>query len=191
MKTLQIKAYTFEELSPEAKAIALDNYRDLNVDHEWYKYTIDDWKERLSEDGYLDADIHFSGFGSQGDGASFTAQMDLVKWISSRPQYTELLPLIEEGDITAIIKRTSRQYSHKNTCSAEVEVDYHVDKTEVNVLASALEDELEEDRIRLCEELYRELGQEYDYLTSDEAVAETITINEYLFTAEGERSAIL
>jgi hypothetical protein len=35
--------------------------------------------------------------------------------------------------------------------------------------------------------LYRQLEQEYDYLTSDEAVDETLVANGYTFTEEGRR----
>jgi hypothetical protein len=35
--------------------------------------------------------------------------------------------------------------------------------------------------------LYRQLEQEYDYLTSDEAVDETLIANDYTFTEEGRR----
>ena len=35
--------------------------------------------------------------------------------------------------------------------------------------------------------LYRQLEREYDYLSSDEAVDETIAANEYTFTAAGRR----
>ena len=35
--------------------------------------------------------------------------------------------------------------------------------------------------------LYRQLEREYDYLTSDDAVDESIAVNEYTFTAQGRR----
>ena len=35
--------------------------------------------------------------------------------------------------------------------------------------------------------LYRQLEQEYDYLTSDEAVDETLVVGGYTFTEEGRR----
>ena len=35
--------------------------------------------------------------------------------------------------------------------------------------------------------LYRQLGQEYDHLTSDEAVDETLIANGHTFTEEGRR----
>ncbi len=35
--------------------------------------------------------------------------------------------------------------------------------------------------------LYRQLEREYDYLTSDDAVDESIALNQYTFTAQGRR----
>jgi hypothetical protein len=35
--------------------------------------------------------------------------------------------------------------------------------------------------------LYRQLEREYDHLSSDEAVDESITVNEYTFTEAGRR----
>ena len=35
--------------------------------------------------------------------------------------------------------------------------------------------------------LYRQLEQEYDHLTSDEAVDEALVVNGYTFTEEGRR----
>ena len=35
--------------------------------------------------------------------------------------------------------------------------------------------------------LYRQLEREYEYLTSDEAVDDAITANEYTFTEDGRR----
>ena len=34
---------------------------------------------------------------------------------------------------------------------------------------------------------YRQLEREYDYLTSDDAVDESIAVNQYTFTAQGHR----
>ena len=48
-----------------------------------------------------------------------------------------------------------------------------------NVVTDALRD--------LANWLYRQLEQEYDYLTSDEAVDETLIVGGYTFTEEGRR----
>lgn len=52
----------------------IERHRDINVDYEWWRPTIEHFVERVNELG-LDVkfdDVQFSGFWSQGDGASFT-----------------------------------------------------------------------------------------------------------------------
>jgi hypothetical protein len=68
------ETYSFEELSPEAQKNALDNNRDLNVDYEgWEDGVAEGFKEDMREIGIDDITISYSGFHSQGDGASFTS----------------------------------------------------------------------------------------------------------------------
>jgi hypothetical protein len=46
--------------------------------------------------------------------------------------------------------------------------------------------DVESVRYSLCKWLYKSLNDEYDYLTSDEAIKETILANDYEFTIEGK-----
>jgi hypothetical protein len=46
---------------------------------------------------------------------------------------------------------------------------------------------IEDEREKLGDEIYKDLKKEYEYLISDEAVAETIISNEYDFTENGRR----
>lgn len=48
-------------------------------DEFWSEYTIETWKSALAQIGFEDADIAFSGFACQGDGASFTANVNMDK----------------------------------------------------------------------------------------------------------------
>ena len=74
-QTITKNFYLFNELSEEQKQEVLDRHRGYDVDHfEWFEYTIDDYKEILEIIGFYDIDINFSGFWSQGDGASFTGK---------------------------------------------------------------------------------------------------------------------
>lgn len=76
---------TVEELEPSVMEKVLTRYRDWNVDHEWWEFTYDDYKEKLENIGFEDPDFSFSGFSSQGDGASFTCKsIDVVKYIKSK-----------------------------------------------------------------------------------------------------------
>lgn len=69
------ETYSFEELSPEAQRNALDGSRDINVDYDgWEDGVTEGFKEDMREVGIDDIEISFSGFYSQGDGASFTSE---------------------------------------------------------------------------------------------------------------------
>lgn len=69
------ETYSFEELSPEAQQNALDGSRDINVDYDgWEDGVTEGFKEDMREIGIDDIEISFSGFYSQGDGASFTSE---------------------------------------------------------------------------------------------------------------------
>jgi len=54
-------------------------------------------------------------------------------------------------------------------------------------LQKKFEEALEELRIDLCQDIYKTLETEYDFLISDEAVQETIEANEWEFTASGRK----
>jgi hypothetical protein len=56
----------------------------------------------------------------------------------------------------------------------------------VNLQANQCEEALTEDAQKLSDEIYKELSDEYDYRTTDEAVKETLIENEYQFTLEGK-----
>ena len=71
----------FARLSPKAKERARDNHREGNLDYEWWDHIYEEWITELEEMGWRNPEINFSGFSSQGDGASFTADgLDFRKW---------------------------------------------------------------------------------------------------------------
>lgn len=153
----------FEELSEEIQQKVLDKYRYLNTENiEWYEYTVDHFKQELEiEYGFADVEIRFSGFASQGDGASFTGKIDdLIKFLSK----TGIEPSID-------FDGTRDRYYHERT----VKIDFE-----------QLEDEIEDWRIDKCHEIYKALEEEYDDLTSDERIIETIEANDYEFDEDGK-----
>ena len=90
-QTITTTLYTFQELldAEEAGQIdgkAVDKARcwlqeGNNHDSFWSEDVRDTWKQALDQIGFEDAEILFSGFCSQGDGASFTARPDLEKLV--------------------------------------------------------------------------------------------------------------
>jgi|688.fasta_scaffold40295_3 hypothetical protein len=70
--------FSFDELSPEIQEKVLSNYKEEyrdKIDSWWYEDVIENFKSGLEELGLENIECNFSGFWSQGDGASFTARV--------------------------------------------------------------------------------------------------------------------
>jgi len=187
MKTKIIKLYKFEELSKEAQAITIEKNYNINVDNDyWYEGIIDDWKEDLEKLGYFDPEIHFSGFWSQGDGAVFTAGVDIPKYIEEHDLKMKRLAKFVEGneEPEIAIERIDSGYSHKYTARTDYNLLIDLPKAVSKQLESLLEI-IENERLELCDSIYRDLEKEYVGETSEEAIKETLVSNDYYFLAEG------
>jgi hypothetical protein len=90
-KTITKEVYTFKELielekegrvSTKTLEHVREKLREWATDGSWwYECVFDNWKPALDQIGFENADISFSGFWSQGDGASFTASIDVRKLV--------------------------------------------------------------------------------------------------------------
>lgn len=91
-RKIEKTVYTFKELldaagDPESpvtsKAVqrAREWLQEVSTSYDWWDDTFETWKEALDQIGFENADISFRGFASQGDGASFTANVNLPKLI--------------------------------------------------------------------------------------------------------------
>lgn len=178
MKTLSINVYPVNELPEDIKTKVLNKYRYINTeDSYWYEPTIEDWKNELHKQGFPNAEIHFSGFHSQGDGACFDADID-VKHFGLR--FSELL---NEYACFRIEKtRQSSYYFHKNTRYTAY---YSTRKNNIDTYLKGLNESIESVRVELCKKIYSDLENQYNYLTSDEQVIEFLTENDYYFTENG------
>lgn len=70
MRIIETKIYPFSELPPKSQQKVCDDYRE-NL-HGWDFGTMEDAKQIAVYLGIVNCDIAYSGFWSQGDGASFT-----------------------------------------------------------------------------------------------------------------------
>ena len=188
--TQQIEIFKFNELDEKTKNKVLDNLRDINIhDDFWYEHVLDRYTEILEALGFYEVKINFSGFCSQGDGASFTAKFrhpknsedmrqiekKLKNILSLGPTYQVfknfiLAPLTkneidENGEIFEVYR--SGRYYHEFSIGCDCP----------NVLEVARE---------ISKMIYRELNELHDELTSNEAVIEAIGSNEYYFTKNGK-----
>ena len=201
MRTIEITAYQFAELSDKAKQKALEKMYDINVHDDWFDSVYEDFKmicECLGitlssrRSGKFDEPcIYFSGFSSQGDGACFEGSYSYVKGASKAirdhagldkelHRIADNLQALQKANfyqLTAGIENRHRGYS------ISVDVNRYDDKA----ISEATEDAVKELMNDLCSWLYKSLESEYDYMTSDAAIIETIEANEYEFDENGKR----
>jgi hypothetical protein len=201
--TQTYNVYTFDELSKESQQKAIEKNYDFNVSESWWsECVIDDRTAKLIEHGFNDAKILYSGFGSQGDGACFTATLDndgLLQFLTKTKElakYPALVRAIKKETIYCNIKIThSFNYLHaysttlgefitNNTMpppklQKEYEQWYESfdGKCERGGSIGWYYDE--------CNDIYRHLEREYDYQTSDEAIGGSLIANEMTFLENG------
>ena len=202
MQTKTITTYSFAELSDESKETARSWWREHGLDYEWYDCTIDDAKMCGALLG-IDIDkIYFSGFWSQGDGASFESNYRYKPgWRKALRKHAGGDDLKELERIGVELQRAQRFASYQITASTRQHGHYMrgmVVDVELGDPPGGDGWPTLEGRPHLWEEpvkdalndfahwVYRSLEKEYKYLDSDEYVDEMLTINEYDFTAEGK-----
>ena len=209
-QVIEITVYTIDELSDAAKEAARAWYRESCLDYEWYDFVYEDFGTiceilgvtlatspvRLYGGGTRDKpQVWFTGFSSQGDGASFAGSYSHAKGPAQAirahaPKDDELYRIADA--LQAIQRRNLFQlhasiaqrgrYCHENTMSIDVERDSPTWQPPTD----DAEDTVIEAMRDLARWLYRQLRAEYEHLTSDEAIDETLAANESTFTAAGE-----
>ena len=204
-RTLETTVYQYVELTPEAQAKARAWFRRLESQDFNVEYVLEDADRMAGILGIAidrrtvklygggtrqEPDIAWSGFYSQGDGASFIGtyayKPGALKAITAEAPTDERLHAIAKGlqdvqarhayRVTAGIGRSSHQSVHEHSVSIDVE---YADGADVEAVQEALRD--------FMRWIYRQLEQEYEYRLSDDVIAETIEANEYEFTVEGGR----
>lgn len=119
-KTIEVEVYKYGELSESAQQKAREWYLE-GMDYEWwdsvYEMAIEDGKEK----GFYIDKIYFSGFCSQGDGASWVGQVDVRQWLEEYGVdsigMSAWCQLIQEGIVTMHCKvvANNSHYCHEST----------------------------------------------------------------------------
>lgn len=177
----------FNELNAQQQAKALDKHRDINVDFDgWCEHVTAEHHDKLKAVGFEDIESAYSGFCSQGDGASFTADnVDIEKFLraTSRWSHYRLLhELIKGKDISCKVVRGSSRYFHSNTTSAEMDGDWQNDLSQKQQsLYDKLQVEIDAYITAAGDAYYSDLDKCYYDLISDANVKESIIANDMDF----------
>lgn len=170
MKTIEIKLYKFDELPEDIQDKVVQNYSDINTAYEWWSFTCEDAKQIGIEITSFDLD--------RGN----YCELDNIK------DLTTVADLIIEnhGENTDTYKLAETFLKERDEIIDSAERDENgdfVDEYQVDSGLDDLEDSFKKD---LSECYLSMLKKEYEYLSSDDAIIETIRVNEYDFTADGK-----
>ena len=197
MRTIETTVYTYTDLpTDEAKEKAREWYcENVATTHKWWDYVYEDAKAIGAIIGFRIEDIRFSGFWSQGDGASFSGSYYYAPgWREKLRGYcpTETVPAAI-GDTLQAIQRPRRyrlqsritasgpHYVHDGMMQAETELD------DDGYATSEENQAIRECARQFARWIYERLEADYEYLVSDENAADCIVANEYEFTEDGRR----
>lgn len=204
------KTYSFDELTPEAQENAISLNREKSIEgFDWWEDLTSKFENELSEIGLTDFDIQFSGFNSQGDGASFTGRViDNKKFLTALElnpfrgkniglkKFDDAFDEFCENIYITIQRDRGSRYYHENTISALVEPDGEDEITiyltpgvvfdfSVSKLSQDIEEEITEWARKKSKSFYRELENYYDELTSDESIKSELEDGDYEFDESG------
>ena len=210
-QVIETVVYPLSELTDNARETARNWYRQHCFDHPWYDFVFEDFQaiceilgiriatsplHRIDRAPSDHPHIFFRGFAYQGDGASFAGRYcyatNSARAIRDHaPQDKDLHRIADTlhdlqrrnfYQLHAQIRQRGR-YTHEYTMTVDVERD----SPNWQPPTDDSEDAVTEAMRDLARWLYRQLEREYDYQSSDEQVDQSIAINGYTFTADGER----
>lgn len=156
-------------------------------------------KHRADGSHTYEPTIYWSGFCSQGDGASFVGKYKYkdgaLKAVKEFAPKDETLHRIVSRLLTiqrkyfyklrAEVKQSGRYY-HSHTMSVELSLDSSYPMNLSRDLWHGTEDAVLDCMRDFADWIYRNLEREYDYQISDGYVDEVLTINDYEFDEEGK-----
>lgn len=202
---MEQKIYEFDELSGKAKEKAIESYSDINVDFDWWDFICDnteyfsnlpkykrlccieiqgfdlynqsvntntEWEERSVEE--IDAEL------IKLESNEKPAQV-LLHYVLNTKEYEHVPLQVMFDDCKQVMSIYCTDEYILAACKNDIDlravwdIEAHFDKLDNN-----LKRELESDILAV-------LQDEYDYRTSDEAIAETIRCNKYEFNEDGSR----
>lgn len=172
MRIKEIKVYPFDELSGDAKEKVIGNMADINVYYEWWDYIYEDAANvKLKLTGF---DIDRASY-CKGDFVEYaedTAKAILEQHGEKCGTYSTAVTFLADSKALFIeFPDKPDDEGHDLNEDARNEAQ---EELNAEFLYSLLED------YRII------LSKEYDYLTSEEAIIETIKANEYEFTEDGK-----
>jgi hypothetical protein len=167
-----VKALKFDDLSSEAKKKALDDNRDINVDYDWWEMNDGLWHEDFKEMG-IEGQVAFDVYHGEFD-------VDKVK-IVDRKKFAKYFGI--PSDLVDSAYFSTTQYGGGDF-KTRIDADYDAaDKYDTAKIENANTKWYDFKKKAL-----KRISDSYNYLQSDESIADTLRANDFEFTPEGKRA---
>ena len=185
----------YEQLNDKAKAKARESYYDVGVDYEWWEHVYEYATTVASMLGMYDFDVQGfdldRGYYVQYKGRFHAKDMKLDDLTDAQREQLKHItdPLAAQSALCAIHSQGSYLWAdvtpaYRTSLNVDWEVwDCYDDIEEVEALIDG--DAIEQAFDDFADWIGDQLQAEYDWLTSDEVIEETIIANEYEFDEEG------
>lgn len=173
MKTIEINLYKFDELTPEAQNVAIVKNYDINFRFDWW----DVISEHAKECG-----LNLKSFDI---GRGNYCRLEFI-YCADETAEKILKNIGEQSDLFRLATDYKKEVSDLVT--------KYSDGVNTDIVAEDNQYEFDKEVADIEDEFLTELEKEYlsmliaedEYLSSDEAIKETLLINEYDFTEDGE-----
>lgn len=204
MRIVETKVYKYEELSDSAKERAREWYLKGGLCYDWWDFCYEDFCRvaeilgiSLSQKAVplmngkcrYEPEIYFTVFYHQGSGSSFVGKYSYAKGAVAKIK--EYAPKDEElHRIAHGLQEVQRRHFYRLEANVSRRRDYMIsvevyDRDDQYRDIGDAEDEVRDLMNDFNDWMFKRLQDEYEYLTSDEQVAESIIANEYEFDEEG------
>ena len=196
MKTKTIKVYQFNELSKEIKEKVINEYVGINVDCDWWVFSLEDITEQIKEKTSLNINPEKINFDLNRGLKMYIEDSVLLSSLCEKYKYLENIDLTAKfGVFTNDLGGgmcSSLKYSDLPT-EDMIDLDIDDDTPELkkavieNIYKDKIINDLNEIHL-ILEQGIKDLWEDYNNLQSEEAIKETIEANEYGFNENGERA---
>jgi len=175
MKTIQLHLFQFGELSEKARTKAISDNADFNVNCDWWDMVYEDARN---------VGLKITGF-----------DLDRAHYCNAEfihdAIYTARQVRLEHGEQTDTYRIATEFQEQRDGMVNHWPKDANGDFEQVDDLDAQLDDGDDAFRKSLCRLYLRILDNEYDHLSSDEAIGDALIANEYWFTADGQMATRL
>lgn len=196
MRIVETKVYKYEELSDSAKQRAREWYLEGGLCYDWWDFCYEDFC-RVAEILGIEiscrqgrgAEIYFTGFYCQGSGSSFVGTYRYAKGaVAKIKQYAPQDEVLHR--IAQALQDVQRRHFYRLVADITsvrdhyIRVDVEDSENRYRDIGDA-EDEMRDLMNDFNDWMFKHLQDEYEHLTSDEVVEESIIANEYEFDEDG------